>query len=80
MEAGARISQSMYVDMFLDAGNVYRTHPINPSRLFQGGRHRRGMISPLGPIGLDIGYGIDRTDFGVPKPGWKLHFRLGNFF
>jgi outer membrane translocation and assembly module TamA len=39
------------------------------------------LISPLGPIGIDLGYGLDRTDqSGKPKPGWQLHFRLGNFF
>ena len=39
------------------------------------------IISPLGPIGLDVGYGLDKEDLlGRPKPGWQLHFRLGNFF
>ena len=33
------------------------------------------------PIGLDVGYGLDKLDLtGRPKPGWQLHFRLGNFF
>jgi outer membrane translocation and assembly module TamA len=39
------------------------------------------VISPLGPLGLDYAYGFDRTDAaGNPKPGWKFHFKLGNFF
>ena len=39
------------------------------------------VISPLGPLGLDVGYGLDKVDLqGRPDPGWKLHFRLGNFF
>jgi outer membrane translocation and assembly module TamA len=39
------------------------------------------VISPLGPIGLDFAYGFDRVDVNnVPHPGWKLHFKLGNFF
>jgi outer membrane translocation and assembly module TamA len=39
------------------------------------------VISPLGPLGVDLGYGLDREDLsGRPNPGWKLHFRLGNFF
>jgi len=39
------------------------------------------VISPLGPIGVDMGYGFDRVDGrGNPDPGWQLHFKLGNFF
>mgnify|MGYP003290019698 CR=1 FL=1 len=39
------------------------------------------VISPLGPIGVDLGYGFDRVDgLGRPAPGWQLHFKLGNFF
>jgi len=39
------------------------------------------VISPLGPIGIDMGYGFDRVDAsGRPNPGWQLHFKLGNFF
>ena len=35
----------------------------------------------LGPIGIDLGYGFDKVDSqGRPKPGWQLHFKLGNFF
>ena len=82
VEAGARLSQSLYFNVFLDAGNVYRTaSQYDPSRLFKGAGVGAAMISPLGPIGLDVAYGFDKTSiFGVPKPGWKLHFRLGNFF
>lgn len=82
VELGARISQSLYFDTFLDAGNVYRTaRQYDPSRLFKGAGVGAAIISPLGPIGLDLAYGFDRTDtFGRPHPGWKLHFRLGNFF
>jgi outer membrane translocation and assembly module TamA len=39
------------------------------------------VLSPLGPIGLDLGYGFDKVKAdGSPNPGWKLHFKLGNFF
>jgi len=32
-------------------------------------------------MGVDLGYGFDRIDIlGRPAPGWKLHFKLGNFF
>jgi outer membrane protein insertion porin family len=82
VEAGARISQQFYVNIFSDAGNVYaRARQYNPTRLFRSLGAGVALISPLGPIGIDIGYGLDRTDqTGKPKPGWQLHFRLGNFF
>jgi outer membrane protein insertion porin family len=82
VEAGARISQALYANIFTDAGNVYRRmREYNPSRLFRSVGFGVAIISPLGPIGLDVGYGLDKTDLlGKPKPGWQLHFRLGNFF
>ncbi len=82
VETGARISQALYISAFFDAGNVYRgPRQYNPLRLFRSYGFGVAIISPLGPIGLDLGYGIDRVDFlGEPDPGWKVHFRLGNFF
>jgi outer membrane protein insertion porin family len=82
VEAGARISQSLYVSAFYDAGNVYRSaRQWDPTRLFRGAGFGAAVISPLGPIGVDLGYGFDRVDgAGRPDPGWQLHFKLGNFF
>ena len=82
VEAGARISQSIYVNTFFDAGNVYRSaRQWDPTRLFRGAGFGAAVISPLGPIGVDMGYGFDRVDaLGNPDPGWQLHFKLGNFF
>ena len=82
IETGARISQSLYVSAFFDAGNVYReARQWNPTRLFRGAGFGAAVISPLGPIGVDLGYGFDRVDGqGRPDPGWQLHFKLGNFF
>ncbi|MBA2292162.1 MAG: outer membrane protein assembly factor BamA [Gemmatimonadales bacterium] len=82
VEAGARLSQSLYVSTFFDAGNVYRTvRQYDPTRLFRGAGVGAALISPLGPIGVDVGYGFDKIDaFGRPAPGWQVHFRLGNFF
>jgi outer membrane protein insertion porin family len=81
-EAGARISQALYLNLFFDAGNVYReARQYSPLRLFRSLGVGIAVISPLGPLGVDLGYGLDRLDsFGRPDPGWKLHFRLGNFF
>lgn len=82
IEAGARVSQSLYFSTFLDAGNVYRSaRQYDPSRLFRGAGFGVAVLSPLGPIGIDLGYGFDRVDqSGKADPGWKLHFKLGNFF
>jgi outer membrane protein insertion porin family len=81
-EIGARVSQMFYLSAFLDAGNLWaRASEFNPSRLFRGAGLGVAVVSPLGPIGIDYAYGFDRTDrSGRPKPGWKLHFKLGNFF
>ncbi len=81
-EFGARISQSVYTDIFYDVGNVYATAAaFNPTRLFRGAGIGVALVTPLGPIGLDLGYGFDRVDTsGNPAPGWKLHFKMGNVF
>nr|MBP9897662.1 BamA/TamA family outer membrane protein [Gemmatimonadales bacterium] len=81
VEAGARISQALYVNTFFDAGNVYRNvRQYDPTRLYRGAGVGVALISPLGPIGVDLGYGFDKLDnLGRPKPGFQLHFRLGNF-
>ena len=82
LELGARVSQALYVSSFLDAGNVYREpEQYDPTRLFRGAGFGIALVSPLGPIGIDLGYGFDRKDAnGNSDPGWKLHFKLGNFF
>jgi outer membrane protein insertion porin family len=81
-EFGLRLSQMFYLNLFYDAGNLWaRAAEFNPSRLFRGAGIGASVVSPLGPLGLDWAYGFDKTDiFGRPAPGWKLHFKLGNFF
>ena len=81
-EFGARLSQAFYVNLFMDLGNVYRTpEQFDPTVLFRGAGLGLAVISPLGPLGIDLAYGFDKVDLrGQPNPGWKVHFRLGNFF
>ncbi len=76
------MSQFLYVSSFFDAGNNYRSvRQYDPTRLFRGAGFGVAVVSPLGPIGIDLGYGFDKVDLqGRPKPGWQVHFRLGNFF
>ena len=82
VEAGARVSQSLYLSTFLDAGNIYRTaRQYDPTRLFRGAGVGAALVSPLGPLGIDLAYGFDRVDAnGESAPGWQLHFKIGNFF
>lgn len=81
-EIGLRLSQALYVNTFVDAGNVWGSPgEFNPTRLMRGAGIGLNLVSPLGPIGLDYAYGFDRTDLvGNPNPGWQFHFKLGNFF
>ncbi len=81
-EIGMRVSQSIYFSTYMDAGNVWsKPGEFNPTRLFRGAGVGLSMLSPLGPIGLDYAYGFDRIDVnGNGDPGWKFHFRLGQFF
>ena len=78
-EVGIRFNGMFYVNGFFDAGNVYRrVQQFDPTRLFRGTGIGLSTVTPLGPLGLDWAYGMDRVDtFGRPKPAWQLHFRLG---
>jgi outer membrane protein insertion porin family len=81
-ELGLRVSQGIYLSSFVDAGNVWKDPSrFNPSKLFRGAGLGISLVTPLGPIGIDYAYGFDKLDlFGNPDPGWKFHFRIGQFF
>jgi outer membrane protein insertion porin family len=81
-ELGLRLSQSIYLNTFFEGGNVWnRPREFDPTRLFRSAGFGASTLSPLGPLGVDIGYGFDKVDAeGRPTPGWKLHFKLGQFF
>ena len=81
-ELGLRLNQSLYLNTFFEGGNVWN-HPreFDPTRLFRSAGFGVSTLSPLGPLGVDLGYGFDKVDLaGNPKPGWKAHFKLGQFF
>ena len=81
-ELGLRFNSSIYTDLFFDAGNVY-TSPayFDPGRLFRGAGVGFAIVSPLGPMGIDLGYGFDKTNaLGTPIPGWEVSFKLGQIF
>jgi outer membrane protein insertion porin family len=81
-ELGLRFGPQLYLNAFYDAGNIWaRAQDFDPTRLFRGAGIGASLITPLGPLGLDLGYGFDRRDpNGRPAPKWQLHFRLGQFF
>jgi outer membrane protein insertion porin family len=81
-ELGLRISSQLYTDLFFEGGNIWnRPRDFNPTRLFRGAGIGVSTITPLGPLGLDWAYGMDRVDLnGRPDPKWQLHFRLGQLF
>ena len=87
-EVGMRVNQNLYMNAFFDAGNLWN-HPrdFNPTRLFRGTGFGLATITPLGPLGIDFGYGLDRTKpdptnpaIRVPDPRWQVHFKLGQLF
>jgi outer membrane protein insertion porin family len=81
-EVGLRVNQSLYVNTFFEAGNVWRrAREIDPTRLFRSLGVGASVITPFGPLGLDYAYGMDRLDLtGRRAPKWQLHFRFGQIF
>jgi outer membrane protein insertion porin family len=81
-ELGLRVNQQLYLDAFYDAGNLWeRPRDFDPTRLFRGAGFGASLVTPLGPLGVDLGYGFDRTDvFGHKDPKWQVHFKFGQIF
>jgi outer membrane protein insertion porin family len=82
IELGLRFNQQIYLDAFYDAGNVWaRPQDFNPTRLFRGAGFGGSVVTPLGPLGIDLGYGFDRVDAqGRKAPKWQMHFKLGQLY
>ncbi|HXT17733.1 MAG TPA: outer membrane protein assembly factor BamA [Gemmatimonadaceae bacterium] len=81
-ELGLRVNQQLYIDGFYDAGNLWqRPRDFDPTRLFRGAGFGASLVTPLGPLGIDLGYGLDRVDAnGVKDPKWQVHFKFGQIF
>ncbi len=81
-QVGARLSSQVFVNAFMDAGNVWaEASDLNPMDLFVGSGVGVSLVTPFGPLGIDYAYGFDRRDvLGRPDPGWQLHFKFGRIF
>ena len=81
-QVGARLTPQVFVNTFLDAGNVWaEASDLNPMDLLTGAGVGVSLVTPFGPLGIDYAYGFDRRDvLGRPDPGWKLHFKFGRIF
>jgi outer membrane protein insertion porin family len=86
-EIGLRFNQMFYFNVFADAGNNWASaRQINPTRLFRSAGFGVSTVTPLGPLGLDMAYGFDRTSVNITSgrivkdPRWQFHFRLGQLF
>jgi outer membrane protein insertion porin family len=73
-----KITNQVYGIMFFDAGDNWSDFSsANPANLKRGlGFGIRIEIPGMGPLGIDLGYGLDRID----GPGWETHFTFGSFF
>ena len=81
-ELGLRLTPQLYLDAFYDVGNIWdKPTDFDPTRLFRGAGIGGAIVTPLGPLGLDLGYGFDRVDrFGRKAPKWQVHFKFGQLF
>lgn len=82
IELGLRVNQQLYLDGFYDAGNLWEgPRDFDPTRLFRGAGVGASLVTPLGPLGVDLGYGFDRVNAaGQKDPKWQVHFKFGQIF
>jgi outer membrane protein insertion porin family len=82
VELGLRVSQQLYLSSFYDAGNLWaRARDFDPTRLYRGAGVGASLVTPLGPLGVDLAYGFDRVDLlGRKNPKWQVHFKFGQIF
>jgi len=82
-EEEIKITQQVYGVLFAEAGNVWQDlNDIDLSKLRRSVGFGVRLETPMGPLGLEFGYGFDQTDnAGNKLPGkWVPHFRFGTFY
>jgi outer membrane protein insertion porin family len=77
-EEEMKITEQVYAILFFDAGNAWESlSTADPTDLKRSiGFGVRIEIPGMGPLGLDIGYGLDRPD----GTGFEPHITFGAFF
>ncbi len=82
-ELRASVTRRFAVVGFLDAGNVYdRISNMSLARIRGGAGFGVRYRSPVGPIRVDLGFKLDRQEFGngeLERPT-ALHFSIGQAF
>ena len=81
-ELGLRLNQQLGLSVFYDVGNIWsKPTEFDPTRVFRGAGFGGSVVTPLGPLGVDLGYGFDRRSAtGAKAPGWQVHFKFGQLF
>ena len=82
-EEEIKFTDQVYGVLFAEAGNVWREiWDMDLSKLRRSAGFGVRLETPMGPLGLEIGYGFDQTDSqGRPAKGkWIPHFRFGRFY
>ena len=82
-----RLTQTIGIVTFLDAGNVYhRVRHMDPGRLRGGAGFGVRYASPIGPVRVELGFKLgERHEYGCgDRPGpeclTQLHFSIGQAF
>jgi outer membrane protein insertion porin family len=71
-EYAIRFTDALSVSLFGEGGNIWNAPgTINPSRLYRSLGVGANVVTPFGPLGVDLAYGFDRDE-----PGWKFHFKI----
>jgi outer membrane protein insertion porin family len=67
-----RFNDNLSVNVFADAGNIWSSPGlIDPSNLYRSAGIGATIVTPFGPLGIDLAYGFDRI-----HPGFKFHFKI----
>lgn len=71
-EYAIRFNDNLSASIFAEAGNIWSDpRLIDPTQLYRSAGIGATVVTPFGPLGIDMAYGFDR-----PDPGWKFHFKI----
>ena len=73
--------QQVYGIMFADAGNAWTNiSDLNPLKLRRSVGFGFRVMTPMGLLGFDFGYGFDRKKVDGSPASWNTHFQIGPQF